>query len=365
MKQDSFCVDLGERSYAIQIGHQVLSGLGEALRPFGFSKKAALVSNPTVFELYGEPIEKTLREAGFEVVRALMADGEEYKNLQTVSALWDQLLAERLDRRSPIIALGGGVVGDVAGFVAATYMRGVPYVQVPTTLLAQVDSSVGGKTGIDHSEGKNLIGAFHQPSLVWIDTATLGTLEPRELRCGLAEVVKYGVIADAEFFAFLEKEIDAIVRLDPGPLGRVIRRCCEIKAEVVSKDERESGLRAILNFGHTIGHAVETQSAYQGLKHGEAVAIGMLAETRLAVDRGLAELHTFKRIESLLLRIGLPTHIPRHDPQALIHIMTADKKADAGTIRIVLPTEIGRVLLPQTVEPEELPSVISKSLKQP
>lgn len=363
MPQNRVRVQLADRGYDIVVGHRTLAGLGAALQSFAFSPKAALISNPTVFRLYGQAVEQSLTQAGFEVIRAEMQDGEPFKNLATVSALWDRLLAERLDRKSPVIALGGGVVGDVAGFVAATYMRGIPYVQIPTTLLAQVDSSVGGKTGIDHPEGKNLIGAFHQPSLVWIDTATLKTLGARELRCGLAEVVKYGVIADAGFFAFLEKNLEALLRQEPEPLGRVIRRCCEIKADVVAKDERESGLRAILNFGHTIGHAVEAQAGYQQLKHGEAVAIGMAAETRLAIALGLTERSTLTRIESLLTKIGLPSRIPRQDPEALLHLMSVDKKAEVGAIRVVLPSRIGQALLPRPLASETLRPVLAEAMQ--
>ena len=359
-------VELGERSYDIVIRNGSLHGLGEALGGFSFSSKAAIVSNPTVFDLYGETVLQSLRQSGFEVVCALMKDGEAFKNLETCCDLWDGLLAERLDRRSPLIALGGGVVGDVAGFIAATYMRGIPYVQVPTTLLAQVDSSVGGKTGIDHAEGKNLIGCFYQPSLVWIDTATLKTLDERQLRCGLAEIVKYGMIRDAGLFADLEEESESLLRLAPEVWGRVIGRCCELKAEVVAQDEREGGLRAILNFGHTIGHAVEASAGYRDVSHGEGVAIGMVAETRLAVGRGMAEETVFNQLEALLKQIGLPTEIPADaSPKRLIRLMTVDKKAQEGAIRVVLPTSIGRVDLPQPVSPEEIEGVLEPQSDKP
>jgi len=270
------------------------------------------------------------------------------------------LLQARLDRRSPVVALGGGVVGDVAGFVAATYMRGIPYIQAPTTLLAQVDSSVGGKTGIDHPEGKNLIGAFYQPKLVWIDTGTLKTLDAREVHCGLAEVIKYGIISDENLFQDLEENIEAILNLDTSIVGRVIRRSCEIKADIVSRDEKEGGVRAILNFGHTVGHAVEAELGYTEIRHGEGVAIGMVAETRLAVNRNMIAATAANRLRNLLEKAGLPVKIPKSAAERLIHRMTADKKSRSGKIRIVLPTEIGNVLLPQSVEPEELEPVLEE-----
>lgn len=356
-------VELGQRGYDICIGHGCLSDLGRRMTSLGFSSKAAIISNPTVAELYGSTTEQSLVHAGFESTLAFMGDGEEYKTLQTASDLWDMLLVERLDRKSPVVALGGGVVGDVAGFIAATYMRGIPYIQVPTTLLAQVDSSVGGKVGIDHKEGKNLIGSFYQPCLVWIDTRTLQTLPAREIRCGMAEVVKYGVIADADFFQFLEQEMEEIQNLNPETLSRVIYRCCQIKAEVVSQDETETGIRAILNFGHTIGHAIETLSDYQDLKHGEGVALGMLAETRLAMNRGICDREVYNRLLALLERIGLPVKIPPMDCSRLIHIMTVDKKSQQRTIRMVLPTRMGQVLLPQPVEPVEVQTALQQSMQ--
>ena len=356
-------VELRERSYTIHIDHGCLDQLGQSLEGFGFSSKAALITNPTVDALYGDRARKSLQEAGFDVITAVMQDGEEYKNLDTVSSLWDQLLSHQLDRKSPVVALGGGVAGDVAGFVAATYMRGIPFIQVPTTLLAQVDSSVGGKVGIDHAEGKNLIGAFYQPRLVWIDSATLDTLDEREIRCGLAEVVKYGVIADADFFAYLEEKIEDILELKPEAMNQVIQRCCQIKADVVSRDEQEGGLRAILNFGHTIGHAFEALGGYRGLKHGEGVSIGMLSETLLAVEMDLAGRECLERQEKLLQRIGLPVKAPRMDTGRLIQLMTMDKKARQGKIHIILPKKIGEVMLPQPVEADRIQPLLEKIME--
>lgn len=327
------------------------------------SGRAALISNPTVMSWYGERVGRALREAGFDLVQAEMRDGEQFKNLDTCTRLWDALLKARLDRKSPVVALGGGVVGDVAGFIAATYMRGIPLIQVPTTLLAQVDSSVGGKTGIDHPEGKNLIGAFHQPRLVWIDTAVLDTLPTRELRSGLAEAIKYGVIADAEFFSFLEREMEAILRLEPGPTGRVVRRSCELKADVVARDEREGGLRAILNFGHTVGHAVEAELGYRDFRHGEGVALGMVVETRLAVRLGRSSEETLARLTALLRAAGLPICLPRIDTDRLLHIMTVDKKTQSGRLRVVLPERIGRVGLPEPVDANLLNDCLVQSME--
>jgi len=363
MKTDIVRVELGPQSYEIGIGHGNLTALGERLKSLGFSKKLALICNPTIGPLYGEAVSGSLRDAGFEPVYSEMRDGEDFKNLETCARLWDGLLKARLDRKSPVVALGGGVVGDVAGFIAATYMRGIPLIQVPTTLLAQVDSSVGGKTGIDHPEGKNLIGAFHQPRLVWIDTAVLDTLPVRELRCGLAEVIKYGVIADADFFAFLEREMEALLRLEPQTMGRVVRRCCEIKADVVARDEREGGLRAILNFGHTVGHSVEAEMGYRDLKHGEGVALGMVAETRLAVRLGVTPEETLTRLIALLKAAGLPVCLPRIDTGRLLHIMTVDKKTQSGQIRVVLPDRIGRVRLPESVDPNLLKDCLEQSME--
>lgn len=353
-------VNLGPRSYEIHFGHNILSKLGQAMSGFGFSSSAGLISNPTVYDLYGSVVERSLSESSLDVTKVLMEDGEEYKNLDTASMLWNRLLEKRLDRSSPIVALGGGVVGDMAGFVAATYMRGIPFVQVPTTLLAQVDSSVGGKVGIDHAQGKNLIGCFYQPRLVWIDLDTLSTLPERELRCGLSEVVKYGAIYDADLFSFLEKQAEALLKLEPGPIEKAVRRCCEIKAEIVAQDEQESGLRAILNFGHTIGHALETLGGYQDLKHGEAVSIGMIAESWIAVSRGLATKEVPQRLEELLQRIGLPVRSRKVDTEETLRVMTVDKKARGGKVRVVLPTQLGHVTFPQAVSAGELKTALDR-----
>src|SRR4030065_1490347 len=268
-------VELGERSYDIFIGKNILRNIGGSLKSFGLSPKIAIVSNPTVYPLYGAVVEKSLKKAAFDVLSVSIPDGEEYKDLLCAEHVFNILLKAKLDRSSALVALGGGVIGDITGFAASTYMRGISYIQVPTTLLAQVDSSVGGKTGVNHRLGKNMIGTFWQPRLVWIDAETLKTLPERELLSGIAEAIKYGVIQDKELFDFLEVNRDKILNLNKDALTHIIKRSCEIKAEVVSKDEREAGLRAILNYGHTIGHAIETVTEYKKYLHCEGVGIGM------------------------------------------------------------------------------------------
>ncbi len=335
-------VKLKERSYSILSGSP-LARLGGFLAGEFRARKVFVITNTKVNALYAASVTKSLERAGFEVSRAIMPDGERYKTLATVEKLYRQAVAVRLDRRSLILALGGGVVGDVAGFVAATYMRGVPFVQVPTTLLAMVDSSVGGKTGVDLPEGKNLVGAFYQPKAVWIDPSVLGTLPAREVRNGLAEVIKYGVIADKKLFSNLE----AALPFDGDIPSAVIQRCCEIKARVVEQDEyEEKGLREILNFGHTFGHAVETLTGYSLYRHGEAVAIGMNLAGRLAVSMKLFSPEAQQRLENLLKAAGLPL-IPskKLSPNAMINAMMKDKKTREKKLRLVLPTAIGKVIV--------------------
>jgi 3-dehydroquinate synthase len=291
---------------------------------------------------------------GIQATLAVVPPGETSKSLGRAADLYDELVRLRADRHTAVVAVGGGVIGDLAGFVAATYARGLPLVMVPTTLLAMVDSAVGGKVGVNHPRAKNIIGAFHQPVGVWIDTEALGTLPPREVRCGLAEVIKYGVIRDPQFFAFLEENADAIEAGDPSVLRHVVAVSCRLKADVVSKDEREeTGLRAILNFGHTIGHAVEAVAGYGGaIQHGEAVAIGMAAEARLAERLGWIEPGTTARLIALIERFGLPSAIPPTlDADALIDAMGRDKKNQRGQTRFILPRALGRVEL--TGEPTE------------
>ncbi len=280
-------------------------------------------------------------------------DGEEYKNSTTLNQLYDDLLAAGVDRSSFVVALGGGVVGDVAGYAAATWLRGIPFVQVPTTLLAQVDSSVGGKTGIDHPKGKNLIGAFYQPRLVLIDVATLATLDQRQFRAGLAEVIKYGVVIDRPFFEFVEANSAAILAMEPDVLIEVIHRSCQLKAQVVELDEKEAGLRAILNYGHTLGHAFEALSGYRGLVHGEAVAIGMVLAARISAAEGLCRQDDVLRICALIARCGLPIGIPHYDRQLLLNAIAADKKSKSGSITFICNQGIGKYAMSHHT-PEEL-----------
>jgi 3-dehydroquinate synthase len=339
-------VELGERSYNILIDSNVLDGLGEALERFAFARRIAIVSNPTVFGLYGSMVSGSLRAAGFEPVEIIVPDGEEYKNMESVGKIYEALLRTRLDRKSTVIALGGGVVGDMAGFAASTYMRGIDFVQVPTTLLAQVDSSVGGKTGVNHALGKNMIGTFWQPRLVWIDIGTLATLPRREFLAGLAEVIKYGVIWDADLFDFLATNREKILGLDGPSLTHIIGRSCQIKSEVVSRDERESGLRAVLNYGHTIGHAVETVTGYKSFLHGEAVAIGMYLEARLSAMFGIIGNEEVEAIRSLIEAYGLSCGLPAGtDLNLLFSAMQLDKKTVSGEMKFILPERIGSVTM--------------------
>ncbi|MFQ5329262.1 MAG: 3-dehydroquinate synthase [Thermodesulfobacteriota bacterium] len=337
-------VQLGERSYPIFIGRGELSGVGERMKEAGLKGKAAVVTNPLVGGLYGATIMESLVTAGYEPLLIEIPDGEEYKTLTVASTIYDQLVANRFERGSIVVALGGGVIGDIAGFVAATFLRGLPYVQVPTTLLAQVDSSVGGKTAVNHPEGKNLIGAFYQPTLVVIDPALLESLDMRDIRAGMAEVIKYGIIQDETFFSFLEEHCEEVAALGDALL-HAIRRSCEIKANVVSADEREGGIRAILNFGHTIGHAIEAVSGYGEYRHGEAVSIGTVFAAELSLKMGLCGKKTCERIKALLSKAALPVTLPSIPMDTLIKSMELDKKVLNKRIRFVLVEKIGRVVV--------------------
>jgi 3-dehydroquinate synthase len=337
-------VNLGSRSYNIYIGSGILGSLGTWVREVSAGDKALVVSNRKVYGMYGDIARKSLAENGYQVVLGEMGDGEKYKNLATLEKLYDLAFTHKIDRRCPVIALGGGVVGDTAGLLAATYLRGVPFVQVPTTLLAQVDSSVGGKVAVNHPGGKNIIGAFYQPRLVVADMTTLKTLPDREIKAGLAELIKYGVISDAGFFKWLEENIDKMLSLDEKALAHAVAVSCRIKARVVEADETEQGLRAILNYGHTVGHAVESLSGYKVFLHGEAVAAGMAEAARLAEVMGLLPAEQGRRIVALIARAGLPVELPPSlDMADIIAAMRQDKKAQAGRLTFVLPVAIGSV----------------------
>ncbi len=337
-------VNLGPRSYNIYIGSGILCRLGGWVRESTTGDRALLVSNPRVLALYGEIVSKSLGEHGYQVIPAEMGDGEEYKNLATLEKLYELACARGLDRGCPIIALGGGVTGDTAGLAAATYLRGVPFVQVPTSLLAQVDSSVGGKVAVNLPAGKNIIGAFYQPKLVVADMDALRTLPRREIKCGLAEIIKYGVISDAGFFCWLEENIERLLSLDESALAQAVALACRSKAQVVETDETEQGRRAILNFGHTAGHALEALSGYKVFCHGEAVAAGMAVAARLAVAMGLLPEEQERRIVALINLAGLPVELPPSlDSQEIIAAMRRDKKSRAGKLTFVLPLDIGSV----------------------
>ena len=343
---------LPPQRYAIHIAAGNLRRLGELVRAVVPQTRAALLMDGNVAGRFGAVATEALRGAGYEVCAGELVPGEAHKTLDAVRALYDVLLNARLERRSPVIALGGGVTGDTVGFAAATYLRGVPLVQCPTTLLAMVDSSVGGKVGVDVPQGKNLIGAFYQPRLVVVDPDTLGTLPARELRCGLAECVKHAVIRDAALFDWMDVNLARIQQLDSATLVELIRRNVEIKAKVVMADEKETGERAHLNFGHTFGHALETVTGYGKYHHGEAVALGMLVATRLAVALRRCDPALLPKLAGLLTRIGLPTR-DRELPStaSLWNAMRSDKKVAEGTMRFVLPERLGGVGLYQDIPP--------------
>lgn len=337
-------VDLGVRSYPIHIAAGLLERTGEMSKSVLLSNRALLVADETVDRIYGGRVADNLSAAGLSVARATVPSGESSKSTEQLSALYSKAVESGLDRKSAVIALGGGVVGDLAGFLAASFLRGIRLIQIPTTLLAMVDSAVGGKTGINLKEGKNLVGAFHQPSLVLCDPEVLKTLPPRELAAGLAEVIKYGVIKDAVLFEYLEKNLDAIKAGDPVAMEYLIARSCGIKAEVVSADEFESGERAILNFGHTLAHAIEKVAGYGAYLHGEAVGIGMVYAARLSVrEKGLSP-DAAGRIEKLVRSAGLPAHAPELDWSKLRAAVDVDKKNTAGLPRFVLAEQIGHVV---------------------
>ena len=341
-------IALGERSYPIFIGQELLGAPG-VWQHMPAGTQALIVTNTTVEPLYAAQLAAQLRERYARVRNFALPDGEQYKTQDSLSLIFDALVQTGADRKSVIYALGGGVVGDMAGFAAACYMRGISFVQVPTTLLAQVDSSVGGKTAINHPQGKNLIGAFHQPHAVVCDLSTLHTLPARELSAGLAEVIKYGPIADMEFFAWLEANMEELRSCDPTALTHAVRRSCQIKAGVVGRDEREAGLRAILNFGHTFGHAIEAGMGYGRWLHGEAVAAGMCMAAHLSCALGLADRSLVHRLTALLTRAGLPTRGPvidaRDNAGRYLELMRLDKKAESGAIRFIVIDRPGRAVL--------------------
>ncbi len=338
-------VTLGERSYDIVLHPGLLATVGDRLSALTTSPKIGVVTDRNVASRYLHGTLRSLSKAGYDPTPIILPPGERTKTLGTIAKILDALVKSKFERQSLLLALGGGVIGDVTGFAAAIYQRGIPFVQVPTTLVAQVDSSVGGKTGVDHRLGKNLIGAFYQPRAVFIDPLTLRTLPRREWIAGLAEVIKYGIIADEEFFAFLEREIPSLLKLDEEPVIHAIKRSCEIKAQVVAADERESDRRRILNYGHTIGHALESLAGYRGLIHGEAVGIGLVQEADLACHMGLCGRDVVERIGSLVQRAGLSDQISRASFTSLWGAMQHDKKVVGGRVIGVWPVRIGEVII--------------------
>jgi 3-dehydroquinate synthase len=352
-------VALFQRSYAIHVGRGLLAEAARHLAGLFSPRRLLIVSDEVVARLYLRPLERALAEAGFGVSSVTVPPGEKSKSLEQLARLYEACFQADLERGSFLVALGGGVVGDLAGFAAATYLRGLPFVQLPTTLLAQVDSSVGGKTGLNLPGGKNLVGAFHQPVLVLADVATLATLDDRQFATGLAEVVKHAMIRDAGLFARLESEAGQVKRRDAATLEEIIAANCRIKAQVVSADEYESDLRAILNYGHTIGHALERVASYGAFTHGEAVALGMVAEAELARQRGYIEATVVARQKALLETFGLPTQLRRQlDADEILAAMRHDKKVRQGRIRIVLPVAIGDVRVVDDASDDELRQAI-------
>jgi len=334
-------VRLASRAYRIVVGAGARADVGAQLAKLSVGRRVALLTDATIRRLHGEVVAQGLVSAGFDVTEVLLPEGEQAKTLDVLREVWDDLLEARCDRTSTIVAVGGGAVGDLAGFAAATYMRGINFVQVPTTLLAQVDASIGGKTAIDHPRAKNLIGAFHQPRLVMVDPAALTTLSEREYRSGLAEVIKHGVVLDAAYFEDLERSLPALLARDLGVLETVVAGSCRVKAAVVERDEQEAELRHVLNYGHTIGHALEASTGFERFTHGEAVSLGMVAEARIAERLGIATRDTTARQVALLGAVGLPVRGLGATPDAIIDAMGRDKKSRDGRIPFVLAPEIG------------------------
>ena len=352
-------VDLGDRAYPIHIGPGLLDDAGLVL-PHLARPRAFIVTNSTVGPLYLERLSQTLSAAGVRVESVVLPDGEVYKNWETLNTIFDALLTRRAERKTTLIALGGGVIGDLAGFAAACYQRGVPFIQVPTTLLAQVDSSVGGKTGINHPLGKNMIGAFYQPQLVLADTETLNTLPERELSAGLAEVIKYGLIRDLPFLEWLEANMDRLLARDTAALTYAIHRSCWNKAEVVAADEREAGQRALLNLGHTFGHAIETGMGYGNWLHGEGVAAGTVLAAELSRRMGLISTDDVARVAALLRRAKLPVLAPDLGVEAYMDAMGVDKKVEDGRIRFVLLRQLGEAFVSADYDAAALRATLSE-----
>lgn len=358
-------VSLGERSYPIYFGNGLTSSFASVCQQHGIPRRVTVITDSNVSKYYLAPLEDNLRHFEFDVSSIVIPPGENQKTLHRAEVIFTSLLKDGTGRKSAIIALGGGVIGDLAGFIAATYQRGVVLVQVPTTLLSQVDSSVGGKVAVNHTLGKNMIGTFYQPRMVWVDAGTLRTLPKREIICGLGEVVKYGVVFDAEFFAFVEANLEKILALDPATVLSIQARCCELKAHVVSEDEREQGLRMVLNFGHTVGHALEAAGDYKVLKHGEAVLLGMLAESFIAREMGLLPADEHERIEQIIRRLPVKMNKSSFPQARVLKAMTRDKKSVEGKLRFVLPIRLGEVQIVDAVDESLIQSSLRYVLMEP
>ena len=358
MNAISVDVELGDRSYPILIGRDLLAAPG-ALSPWIRGDSVLIVTNETVGPLYLDRLTPALGDVRTHT--CTLPDGERYKNLEVLNRIFDCAIDNRLDRQTTMIALGGGVIGDMAGFAAAVYQRGVDFIQVPTTLLAQVDSSVGGKTGVNHARGKNMIGAFHQPRCVLADTSTLDTLDDRQLRAGMAEVIKYGLIADRAFFEWLEQRVPSLLERDPQALAEAIERSCRNKADIVSADEYERGRRSLLNLGHTFGHAIETATGYDSWLHGEAIAVGMCMAARVSLRLGRIEARACERVEAIIAAAGLPTHPPPVGAERMQSLMSGDKKVVAGVIRLVLLDAIGDARVVDDYPAEALAAVLAEA----
>jgi len=363
-------VDLAERGYEVVVDSDCLNELGDMIKKINSYDKVIIITDALVNDLYGNQVRASVRDAGYKAETIEVPRGERYKTLSQVSKIYDKLVELEAHRDSFILALGGGVIGDVAGYVAATFMRGIDYAQVPTTLLAQVDASIGGKTGVDHPKGKNLIGAFYQPKFVFIDVRTITTLPEKEMKTGLAEVIKYGIIEDADFFKFLEAnshhlntkafEEEGTLRAALKVWHTIVVESCKIKAKIVSKDEREAGLRMILNYGHTLGHAIETLTRYEKYTHGEAVSIGMVCAASIANKMRMLDRESLDRIRELLDKLGLPTMVERLRVKRIIKSLSVDKKIRKGRVQFVLPTRIGKVEIRNNVSLKTVRKVLKE-----
>ena len=356
-------VTLPHTSYNIVISPNTLEDVGNHLTSLQLGKKILVISNPEVFNHYGETVINSLNKAGFKVFYHLIPAGETYKTLESISQVYDVALKHRLERSSTLLALGGGVIGDMTGFAAATWLRGINFVQVPTSLLAMVDASIGGKTGVNHPQGKNLIGSFYQPRLVFIDPMVLKTLPIREFRAGMAEVIKYGVIWDQDLFQQLEaeKKLDSLENIDLEVMDKIITKSCQAKVDVVSQDEKEAGIRAILNYGHTIGHALESLTGYSQINHGEAVAIGMAAAGKIAVKLGMWQEGKTERQDDLIKKAALPsTFDNKLKSPEILDSLQLDKKVKAGKVRFILPTDIGQVEIRESISSEVITTVLEE-----